>query len=91
MDFVLILNTEDDGLSITKVDPKLVEAVASGGFLTINLYKWENGKNTKTLRQSLTLPTHKLKRMELLDLTDPNCPPEYIEMVVKEDLKNGKS
>lgn len=93
MEYILLIFTDDikDPVrTLTRIDPDLLETVTAGGFLTVNLYTWVMRGHSKRLIQRIIFPAEKVKRLEIVDLNAPECPPEYIEMIIREELKNGK-
>lgn len=95
-DFLLVVEYRDSHdqpiKSVTNVDINLINMATEGGFLTLELLDFVSAKSrSKKTIQKIILPHNKVDKVELVDLTSPKCPPEYIEMAVREELKNGKS
>lgn len=63
--------------TIFKCEEGIVEAFHNESFLTINVCNRPEG----TVVQQIIIPGYKLIKVEMVDLTDPNCPPEYEEYI----------
>jgi hypothetical protein len=92
-DFILILSYRDEAdrpvTSVTKISLELVDIESTGSLVDISIFKY--AKNyTRDLIQRIILPSSKLNKLEIVDVTSPNCPTEYIELAVKEQMRNGR-
>ena len=92
-DFILILSYKNEAerhvTSVTKIALDLVDIESSGSLVDISVFKYAEDR-TRRLVQRIILPYNKLNKLEVVDVTSPNCPVEYIELAVKEQMKNGK-
>lgn len=92
-DFILVLNYKDeadrDVSSVTKINLELLDIESSGNLVDISIYQYAKNYE-RELIQRIILPYNKLNKLEIVDVANPSCPVEYIELAVREQMRNGK-